>query len=838
MLRVNDAWRRRLGHAEAELVGQSIFDFILEEDRPASLEAARGLAEGIDVVQFENRYRTRDGGHRWISWSATYLAETHHIYAVGRDIQAQKEAEAGLASSIRELREMRAALDEHAIVSLSDGEGNILFANDRFCTASGYTREEVLGQNHRILNSGYHPKAFFTELWDTLKAGQVWRGVIRNRAKDGSLYWVSSTIVPLRGDEGRPERYLAILLDITETLRLNDRVAEMGELLSQLARQIPGVIYQFRLWSDGRASFPFASEAIREIYEVTPEEVRDDAGVAFDRIHPEDRAQVLASIRASAESLEPWRDEYRVVLPRQGLRWRLGVARPQRLEDGSILWHGFITDITDQRQSEAILRASEEKFRVLFERSSNAHLLFDDTGILDCNPAAVEMLRAQDKAQILRLHPAVLSPEFQPDGERSLDKSVRMDQLARDRGYHRFEWIHRKLDGTPFPVEVTLSPVHLQGKPTLLVVWHDLTEQKQAEEALTSAVSLLTTTLDSTADGIMAVAKDRSLALFNQRFVEIWRIPQAVLALQDDARTIEYALSQLENPGAFLAKMDALAIHAEDSSFDVHRLVDGRVIECYSRPQMEGDRPMGRVWSFRDVTEKAVLDRLKSEFVSTVSHELRTPLTSIRGSVGLVAGGAMGALSPEAQGLLEIACRNADRLTDLINDLLDSEKLEAGSVSMALESVALGPLLEQSLLDNQGYADLHGVRLHLGAVAPGAVVLADRGRLLQVLSNLLSNAAKFSPRGGLVEVAAGEDPLGYSVEVTDHGEGIPPAFYDRIFQKFSQADASDTRRRGGTGLGLSITRTLVERMGGAITFRSELGRGTTFAFTLRRAPGA
>ena len=128
--------------------------------------------------------------------------------------------------------------------------------------------------------------------------------------------------------------------------------------------------------------------------------------------------------------------------------------------------------------------AANAKFRVLFEHSSDAHLIFDDTGIIDCNRAAVEMLRCADKTQVLRLHPAVLSPEVQPDGRRSLEKSVEMDGLARSRGYHRFEWTHRRMTGEDFPVEVTLTPVELPTGPALLVVWHELTEIKRREQEL------------------------------------------------------------------------------------------------------------------------------------------------------------------------------------------------------------------------------------------------------------------------------------------------------------------------------------------------------------------
>lgn len=137
--------------------------------------------------------------------------------------------------------------------------------------------------------------------------------------------------------------------------------------------------------------------------------------------------------------------------------------------------------------------AASEKFRVLFEHSSDAHLIFDDRGIIDCNNAAVAMLRCADKHQLLRLHPATLSPEFQPDGSHSLERGVEIDRIARERGYHRFEWMHRRMTGEDFPVEVTLTPVVLSSGPALLVVWHELTELRQRESELREQLELIRT---------------------------------------------------------------------------------------------------------------------------------------------------------------------------------------------------------------------------------------------------------------------------------------------------------------------------------------------------------
>ena len=237
----------------------------------------------------------------------------------------------------------------------------------------------------------------------------------------------------------------------------------------------------------------------------------------------------------------------------------------------------------------------------------------------------------------------------------------------------------------------------------------------------------------------------------------------------------------------------------------------------------------------RDITERRKVERMKNEFVSTVSHELRTPVTSIRGSLGLLAGGVVGKLPAKARQLVEIANDNSERLINLINDILDIEKMESGKMRFSFGSCPLLSLLDSALISNQGYGEQFGVSFRLKRGAPDVNVWADPDRIVQVMSNLLSNAAKFSAPGSMVDVSAIQFGDSIRISVTDRGSGVPEEFHDKIFGKFSQADASDKRRIGGSGLGLSIAKLIVEQHAGAIGFNSIDGKGTTFYFDLPMA---
>ena len=399
-------------------------------------------------------------------------------------------------------------------------------------------------------------------------------------------------------------------------------------------------------------------------------------------------------------------------------------------------------------------------------------------------------------------------------------------------------------DGSVLDLSVTLSPVTgPDGTPTgLSAIARDVSDVKQAEEARESSLSLLQATLESTADGILVVDRAGKLVSFNSVFVNLWKIPGSVLAAHEDGLTIEHMLDQLAQPEKFLQTIRELEHQPVSKSYDMLELKDGRVYERYSRPQEVRGECVGRVWSFRDVTERErtqrklqeafereqqatqslrAVDEMKNTFLQAVSHELRTPLTSVLG-YALTLEHRHESFSTEMKDeMLGAIVRSAHKLDRLLSDLLDVDRMARGVIEPRVQPTDMVALVETTLEDVS--TDRHQLDVHTDPV----VAEVDAPKVQRILENLIANAVKYTPGGTRISVRVEAAPCGLHICVGDEGPGVSDDLKLSIFEPFRRG-AVHSFHSPGTGIGLALVARFAELHRGRAWVEDHEGGGAIF----------
>lgn len=490
--------------------------------------------------------------------------------------------------------------------------------------------------------------------------------------------------------------------------------------------------------------------------------------------------------------------------------------------------------VRERHEAQARMAYTEAMSRTLAANMADGLITVTaDLGVVDVNAAALQLLGHTREELVGRNLASLVAADV--DGIELTEYLAGALQRPDSFRVADLQALGLHHSGRLVPLRISLNDLHVAGQRMVALLVHDMTAVQRATDALHASESQLRQIADALP--VMIAEMD----------------PQQRFRFHNRALDEFLGLSFGEVEGAHLAKVLGTKRYEAFRSH-VELALDGELVQFdVAVPSADGERQyhvqliprlghrgqvIGCLAHGTDITPLRRIDRMKTEFVSIVSHELRTPLTSIRGSLGLIAGGVAGKLPAPLTDLVNIAKNNCDRLVRLINDILDIEKIESGKLTLRLQRLDVTGVMRQAMAANEGYAGQHGVTCTLEAPADPALAQIDSDRLIQVATNLLSNAIKFSPAQGTVAVRVSRRAGMVRVEVQDQGPGIPAEFRERIFQKFSQADSSDTRTRGGTGLGLSITKQLVERMGGSIDFCTEGGAGTTFWFELPAAQEA
>ncbi|WP_395006039.1 PAS domain S-box protein [Undibacterium sp.] len=616
-----------------------------------------------------------------------------------------------LQTALSAIENQQFALDQHAIVSITNASGEVIYANDKFCEISKYNRNELFGMNHRIVNSGLHSKKFFAAMWDTITQGKVWHGEIRNRAKDGSLYWTSATIVPFLNTEKKPYQYISIRTDITQERLLKDEIETSKHLLQNVMNTLGEGVYT--LDADGNCTF-INPEAEKILGWKLPELYGNSL---HHLIHSQTLDGTIVSretcaISQAVESGQVFRSDQEYFQHRSGHLFPVSIVASPIIDHGKIVGSvAAFQDITARHAADAALRESETKQRMMLDNAADAVFVADRHEIwIYVNDQALSMLGfAREEILGSSIY------DLLPENFKALSKLTFSGRLQKEK-LIRQEIRLLKKDGGQVPVEMNAA---LLPDGSIYGSCRDITSRKEFEDALIRAKT-----------------------------------------------------------------------GAEEAS------------------------------------------KAKSDFLATMSHEIRTPMNGIIGMTELTLDTT---LTVQQREYLELVKISSHSLLGIINDILDFSKIESGKMILERIEFPIRELIATMLKASAIVAEQKNIELvyQIDPELPD-ILIGDPGKLRQVLNNLLSNAIKFSAHGAitievnLVELQDTNARLHFSV--TDQGIGIAPEKLEHIFQPFSQADASTTRKYGGTGLGLSISSRLVECMHGELGVHSQEGKGSCFYF--------
>jgi PAS domain S-box-containing protein len=495
-------------------------------------------------------------------------------------------------------------------------------------------------------------------------------------------------------------------------------------------------------------------------------------------------------------------------------------------------------ELIERQRAEAALQISQSRFAGILEIASDAIIAIDaERQITLFNQGAEQIFGYPAAESIGQSIDLLLPSEFITLHQRHVRRFGSRTLASQQMGA-RQQVIGTKRDGSQFSAEASISYLDLGQEQVYTIILRDVTERQQTENNLRDALHKLNFHFENSP--LAAIEWNREFR------VSRWSATAEKMFGWQAAEVLGRHPTEWEHVTAEDIVRMNVTLERLTSGKDPYYVTtsrcyrkDGRPIECewYNSALLDENGRMESVFSLAlDVTDRHQIDRMKDEFVAIVSHELRTPLTSIYGSLSMLASGLLDTHSPKGKRLLDIAVDSTDRLMRLVNDILDIERIESGTVSMVKAVWMVSELMQKAVDVVQPLADAAGIRLDIDS--SGGQVWVDADRIIQTFTNLLSNAIKFSPVGSTVWFSSHKQAGQVLFEVRDFGRGIPANKLGVIFERFQQVDVSDARSGEGTGLGLAICKSIVQQHGGQIWVESVVGQGSTFSFVLPRSPSA
>ncbi|MBK8805284.1 MAG: PAS domain S-box protein [Bacteroidales bacterium] len=650
-------------------------------------------------------------------------------------------------------------------------------------------------------------------------------------------------IFPITNRKEEVEYVVSVLNDISTEVEIEKRLSEQKiresySMLQNLTAQVPGVVYQYRLNADGSSSFPYSSEGMYEIYEVTSDEVRTDASPVFTRIHPEDFNYIVETIQESARNLSVYHSEFRVILPKQGLRWRHCDARPQRMDDGGTLWYGIITDITERKLAEAIIFEKNEEINTFFSCALDLLCIADTSGhFLRLNREWENILGYKlsdlEKMNFMEL--------IHPDDLAATNEILM--RLEEQKEIFDFTNRYRCKNGDYKWIEWKSYPVG--GK--IYAAARDITQQKLYIKEIEKKNSFIQKVLDNLPIGIALNNFDDGDATYmNQKFEEIYGWSKKdITSISNFFKNVypdkEYREQIQKKIIEDIESGNPDCMHWENIQI-TQKNGNKRTVNAVNIPLIDQNTMVSTVWDITELSqyEKQLIeakekaeesDRLKSAFLQNMSHEIRTPMNGIMGFSEMLQ--KKNITEEKRKFYSDIIIKSTKQLLSIVTDIITISSIETKQEKLNISKVNINDIVNNlfNLFEPETKAKSVQLSVNNALEHSLAFINTDESKLTQILSNLISNAIKFTHQGTI--------KIGYTCidtflqfYVKDTGIGIKDEHHEKIFQRFIQAETSLSRTYGGTGLGLSISKGLVELLGGKIWVESTPEIGSLFYFTI------
>ncbi|MFM2061516.1 MAG: hypothetical protein RLZZ507_1186 [Cyanobacteriota bacterium] len=802
--------------------------------------------QGIPHEQ-EWTYIRKDGSRFPVLLSVTTLYDDQQqiigFVGIAKDITAKKQADEKLRRTIKELSDFKYALDQAAIVAITDSEGTITYANEKFSQISQYSPTELIGHTHKLVNSGYHSREFFAELWSTISSGNVWRGEVKNRSKDGSYYWVDTTIVPFLNDQGKPVQYLAIRTDITARKQAEIALQESQRFAQSIADSSPNILYIHDFITQQNL---YINREITTILGYTPADLlRMGFEVLQQTFHPEDLIAYFAhqqQLQTAADD-EILEIEYRV--RNVDGKWRWLSARDavfKRDVQGQVIQYiGVAQDITERKEATAALEKYAREVEDLYNNAPCGYYSLDSEGIITgINNTQLQWLGYTREEIVGRKYIDFLTQEGRQIFNENYPKFKEIGFIK------DLEYSLIRKDGTVLPVLINATAVnsadgtYLHSRSTVF----DITDRREAEKKLKHQL----TVIEAAVDGI-AILENNIFTYVNQAHLQLFGYEHSAELLGKNWQQLLYSLEESSRfeQEVFPILMqqrhwqgEAIATRKDGSTFHEGlslTLTEGGTLICVCRDISDVKKAEQEL---RTINERLTLTnaeleratRLKDEFLANMSHELRTPLNAILGMSEGLQEEVFGSINPGQRKAIATIERSGRHLLELINDILDLSKIESGKLELQLSSVPVKNLTDTSLPFVRQQAIKKNIRLTVSIPDHLGEIVVDELRICQVLINLLNNAIKFTHEGGNIRLEIKLEGAYLVISVIDTGIGIASDDASKLFKPFVQVDSKLSRQYSGTGLGLALVRRLVELHDGTVGVTSELGKGSCFTVKL------